>query len=102
MVMETKIHIYDINNMKILHTIDTVPNPKGTSLVLRFDLSRACDGSCVSPNGILRLMLYIVGICAFSPDDNSFIAYPGPTTGEVYIFDALALRNVSIVPAHKG
>ncbi|EFA78943.1 autophagy protein 18 [Heterostelium album PN500] len=28
-VMETKIHIYDINNMKLLETRDVDPNPKG-------------------------------------------------------------------------
>ncbi|KYQ89796.1 autophagy protein 18 [Tieghemostelium lacteum] len=28
-IMETKIHIYDINNMKLLETRETAPNPKG-------------------------------------------------------------------------
>jgi len=71
-VLETKIHIYDINNMKILHIIDTVPNPKG--------------------------------LVALSPSNkNCYLAYPGSQqTGDVYIFDALSLRTVSVVAAHKG
>mmetsp|Transcript_40977 Transcript_40977/g.103225 ORF Transcript_40977/g.103225 Transcript_40977/m.103225 type:complete len:351 (-) Transcript_40977:42-1094(-) len=68
-VMETKIHIYEISNLKILHTIDTVPNPKG--------------------------------ICALSSVTNSYLAYPGNEPGEVYIFDALSLRNLSVITAHK-
>lgn len=28
-VLETQIYIYDISNMKLLHTIDTIPNPTG-------------------------------------------------------------------------
>ena len=31
-VLEEHIHVYDISNMKILHTIDTSPNPNGLSL----------------------------------------------------------------------
>jgi len=28
-ILEEKVHIYDITNLKILHTIDTPSNPKG-------------------------------------------------------------------------
>lgn len=28
-VLEEQIFIYDISNMKLLHTIDTIPNPTG-------------------------------------------------------------------------
>eukprot|EP00008_Paramoeba_atlantica_P011166 CAMPEP_0201497210 /NCGR_PEP_ID=MMETSP0151_2-20130828/64291_1 /ASSEMBLY_ACC=CAM_ASM_000257 /TAXON_ID=200890 /ORGANISM="Paramoeba atlantica, Strain 621/1 / CCAP 1560/9" /LENGTH=219 /DNA_ID=CAMNT_0047887687 /DNA_START=297 /DNA_END=956 /DNA_ORIENTATION=- len=41
------------------------------------------------------------GLCALSPDDNSVIAYPG-NSGEVTIYDALSLRHVTTVTAHKG
>mmetsp|Transcript_4687 Transcript_4687/g.7019 ORF Transcript_4687/g.7019 Transcript_4687/m.7019 type:complete len:339 (-) Transcript_4687:114-1130(-) len=67
-VRENKIHIHDINNMKILHTLDTASNPKG--------------------------------LCALSPDDNSYIAYPSNTTGHVYIYDALSLRHITTIAAH--
>lgn len=29
MVLEEQIYIYDISNMKLLHTIETSPNPQG-------------------------------------------------------------------------
>ena len=29
-VLEDQIYIYDISNMKLLHTIETSPNPQGT------------------------------------------------------------------------
>lgn len=28
-VLESQIFVYDISNMKLLHTIDTIPNPEG-------------------------------------------------------------------------
>jgi len=28
-VLETEIYIYDISNMKLLHVIETTPNPEG-------------------------------------------------------------------------
>jgi autophagy-related protein 18 len=28
-VLETEIYIYDISNMKLLHVIETAPNPEG-------------------------------------------------------------------------
>lgn len=71
-VMETKIHIYDISTMKILHTIDTFPNAKG---LVAF-----------SPHHKKSYLAY--------PASQS--------TGDVYLFDALSLQTVSSVTAHKG
>jgi len=71
-IMETKIHIYDINNMKILHTIDTVPNPKGLC--------------AFSPSSMNCFLAYPAS----------------QQNGDVYIFDALSLHTVSMVSAHKG
>ncbi|CAG8489574.1 1426_t:CDS:2 [Racocetra persica] len=92
-VLEQTIFIYDISNMKLLHTIDTSPNPNGD---------------------------YLPAICALSPsNDNCYIAYPSPTpspsspfsnhstqhtapSGDVLIFDALSLQVVNVVQAHKS
>jgi autophagy-related protein 18 len=38
-VMETKIHVYDINTLKILHSIDTVTNPEGLAALCPGDNS---------------------------------------------------------------
>jgi len=70
-VMETKIHIYDISSIKILHTIDTVPNPKGLC--------------ALSPSEENCYLAY--------PNSTD--------KGNVVIFDALTLQVVNVVEAHK-
>jgi autophagy-related protein 18 len=32
-VLEEQIFLYDISNMKLLHTIDTNPNPQGNKII---------------------------------------------------------------------
>jgi autophagy-related protein 18 len=34
-VLEEQIYVYDISNMKLLHTIETSPNPNGNCLRIR-------------------------------------------------------------------
>lgn len=36
-VLEEQIYVYDISNMKLLHTIETSPNPQGRPAVVRSD-----------------------------------------------------------------
>lgn len=93
-VLEEEIYLYDISNMTLLYTIATSPNPSA--------------------------------ICALSPSsENCYIAYPlpkpreatadkrpshappgstyvAPTSGEVLIFDTLALKPVNVVEAHRA
>jgi autophagy-related protein 18 len=93
-VLEEEIYLYDISNMTLLYTIATSPNPSA--------------------------------ICALSPSsENCYIAYPlpkpredtadkrpshappgstyvAPTSGEVLIFDTLALKAVNVVEAHRA
>jgi len=70
-VMETKIHIYDISSIKILHSMDTVPNPKGLC--------------ALSPSEENCYLAY--------PGSTD--------KGTVVIFDALTLQVVNVVEAHK-
>eukprot|EP00128_Syssomonas_multiformis_P015157 Colp12_sorted_trinity150504_noHs@7367 len=70
-VLEKKIHIYDMTTMKILHTLDTPPNPRGLC--------------ALSPN----------------EENNYVAYPSSSTTGEVLIFDALNLQAVTKLPAHK-
>eukprot|EP01118_Nematostelium_gracile_P005312 TRINITY_DN1671_c0_g1_i1.p1 TRINITY_DN1671_c0_g1~~TRINITY_DN1671_c0_g1_i1.p1 ORF type:complete len:354 (-),score=60.51 TRINITY_DN1671_c0_g1_i1:38-1099(-) len=70
-VMETKIHIYDISSIKILHTIDTVPNPKGLC--------------ALSPSGDNCYLAY--------PGSTE--------KGTIVIFDALSLQISNMIEAHK-
>ncbi|CCG83855.1 protein of unknown function [Taphrina deformans PYCC 5710] len=91
-VLEQQIYIYDISNMKLLHTIETSSNPGA--------------------------------ICALSPDsENCFITYPSPTpssmgsnsaahapgntpqmavSGDALLFDALNLKSINVIEAHKA
>jgi len=88
-VLEQTIFVYDISNMKLLHTIETSPNP----------------------NAICAL--------SSSSNDNCYIAYPSPVpppsslfsshgsqqpspSGDVLIFDAVQQQVVNIVQAHKS
>jgi autophagy-related protein 18 len=104
-VLEEQIFVYDISNMKLLHTIDTNPNPQGKQ-------------------GVINIFIYILiiiiyqAICALSPlSENCFIAYPAHTTpssfspggpnslyisGDVELFDALESQTTNIIQAHKS
>ncbi|TDZ28023.1 Autophagy-related protein 18 [Colletotrichum trifolii] len=93
-VLESEMYLYDISNMSLLSTISTSPNPGA--------------------------------ICALSPSsDNCYIAYPlpkpredngdkrpahapplsayvPPTSGEVLVFDAVSLKAVNVIEAHRS
>ncbi|KAI3650958.1 hypothetical protein MP228_004439 [Amoeboaphelidium protococcarum] len=71
-VLENSVHVYDISNMKLLHTIDTSPNPRG--VIAMASSSENC---------------YVA-----YPANN--------LTGEVLIFDANTLQTVNIIQAHKS
>jgi len=72
-VLEGRIIIHSIRDMKVLHTItDTPSNPKGLC--------------CLSPD-----------------DENSYFTYPASTiTGDVQLFDATTLKGVCMISAHDS
>ena len=71
-VLEDRIHLYDISTMKLLHTIDTPANVGGVS-ALSGDSERGC-----------------------------WLAYPSNSSqGEITVFDCLQLRPLNIIKAHK-
>lgn len=107
-VLEEQIYLYDISNMKLLHTIETNPNPNG-------------KWSRSKKKGKKNLFYYIyIAICALSPSsENCFIAYPARSatspfspnngssntlyvSGDVELFDALGPQTTNIVQAHKS
>ncbi|XP_065203342.1 WD repeat domain phosphoinositide-interacting protein 2 isoform X2 [Planococcus citri] len=71
--LEDSLHIHNIRDMKVLHTIrDTPPNTAGL-----------CSLSTNS--------------------DNCYLAYPGSSTiGEVQIFDAINLHSKTMIAAHDS
>jgi autophagy-related protein 18 len=70
-VLENKIHIFDLKNMKVLHTIDTVFNPTGI-----------CALSSHPSNAFM---------CYPASDEK----------GEIFVYDALNLQVVSCIRAHN-
>ncbi|KAI9351399.1 WD40-repeat-containing domain protein [Obelidium mucronatum] len=74
-VLEEHIYIYDIANMKLVHTIDTAPNPHAL-----------CALSPSSENCFL----------AYPPSTS------GASSGDLLIFDVVNLQAVNIVQAHKS
>lgn len=94
-VLEEQIYIYDISNMKLLHTLETSPNPSG--IVSLSPSSEACYLAYPSP---------------LSSSSSSTAPPPGAPTssgaggsssaGDVIVFDALSLSVVNIIQAHKS
>ncbi|KAJ3196440.1 autophagy protein [Irineochytrium annulatum] len=73
-VLEEHIYIYDISNMKLLHTIDTSPNPN--AIIALSPSSENC-------------------FLAYPPNTSG-------ASGELLIFDAINLQAVNIITAHKS
>ncbi|KAI8854304.1 WD40-repeat-containing domain protein [Chytridium lagenaria] len=73
-VLEEHIYIYDISNMKLLHTIDTSPNPN--AIVTLSPSSENC-------------------FLAYPPNTSG-------ASGELLLFDAINLQAVNIISAHKS
>ncbi|KAJ3214695.1 autophagy protein [Dinochytrium kinnereticum] len=73
-VLEEHIYIYDISNMKLLHTIDTSPNPN--AIVTLSPSSENC-------------------FLAYPPNTSG-------ASGELLLFDTINLHAVNIISAHKS
>ncbi|CAG8682792.1 4618_t:CDS:2 [Dentiscutata erythropus] len=87
-VLEQTIFVYDISNMKLLHTIDTSPNPNAIC--------------ALSPSNENCYIAYPSPIPSpSSPFSNHSTQHTAPS-GDVLIFDALSLQVVNVVQAHKS
>ncbi|KAI8884598.1 WD40 repeat-like protein [Backusella circina FSU 941] len=85
-VLEEQLFIYDISNMKLLHTIDTIPNP--TAICALSPSSENCYIACQP----LRSSEYYTTNSQSSPYG----------IGDIEIYDASALKLANIVQAHKS
>ncbi|KAJ2455252.1 autophagy protein [Coemansia sp. RSA 2336] len=86
-VLEEQIYVYDISNMKLLHTIETPPNP-----------TAICAMSPSSENCFIAYP---------TPASTSVTRSPGaapeiPATTDVMVFDANACEAINIIQAHKS
>ncbi|CEP07435.1 hypothetical protein [Parasitella parasitica] len=88
-VLEEQIFLYDISNMKLLHTIETNPNPQAI-----------CALSPSSENCYIAYPARSSVSSPFSPNSGSsnlpFVS------GDVELFEALEGQTTNIVQAHKS
>ncbi|KAI7864975.1 WD40-repeat-containing domain protein [Spinellus fusiger] len=89
-VLEERLFVYDISNMKLLTTIDTGPNP--LAMCTLSPSSENCYIAYPSRSSALT--------SPFSSSTSSSQTYDA--TGDIELFDALTLTLVSIVQAHKS
>ncbi|KAK4514752.1 uncharacterized protein ATC70_002355 [Mucor velutinosus] len=92
-ILESQIFVYDISNMKLLHTIDTIPNPE--AICALSPSSENCYLACQP----LRASDYYT-TSSSSSSSNSFSTYNG--IGDIEIYDANAMKLANIVQAHKS
>ncbi|KAM0791652.1 autophagy protein [Microbotryomycetes sp. NB124-2] len=92
-VLEERIYVYDISNMKLLHEIETSPNPNAI-----------CALAPSSENS------YLVYPSPLPSPATPFTAAPpaahpsasNHSTGDVLLFDAVSLSVTNIIQAHKS
>ena len=93
-VLEDQIYLYDVQNMKLLYTIETSPNPfaicalspSNENCYLAYPLPQKS-----APTNVPQP--------AHTPPNSTHVP---TTTGEVLIFDAVKLEAVNVVEAHKS
>ncbi|ODQ65467.1 WD40 repeat-like protein [Nadsonia fulvescens var. elongata DSM 6958] len=98
-LLEEQIYIYDISNMKLLHTIETASNPQAVAALS--PSSENCYFVYPSPGPSSTL--------SNDPMNNNNTrdkvnggAGSATRTGEVIIMDALSLQPVNVIEAHKS
>lgn len=86
-VLEAEIYIYDISNMRLLHVIETTPNPEAVVA-----LSPAADNSYLAyPSPV--------------PSPSSALTPPAPgagAAGDVLLFSTRSLTVANVIQAHKS
>ncbi|CCC13947.1 hypothetical protein SMACR_09496 [Sordaria macrospora] len=93
-VLECQIYLYDVSNMNLVQTIDTSPNPNAICA-----LSPSSD-SCylVYPRPNPREDVGAKAPAHLPPPSQ----YAPPKRGDVLVYDALNLKTVNVVEAHKS
>lgn len=96
-VSETKIHIYELPHVKLLHSIDTALNPRALCALASGPSCRVAypqHGSDADDGSDL-----LGSANKASPPSSSAAS---TSSGTVVLFDALTLQNITLVRAHKG
>lgn len=89
-VLEDQMYMYDIQNMKLLYTIETSPNP--TAICALSPSSENCYLAYPLPQKAASAPAHV-------PPNSTHIS---PTSGEILLFDAVKLEAINVVEAHKS
>ncbi|MBW0497686.1 hypothetical protein O181_037401 [Austropuccinia psidii MF-1] len=89
-VLEEQIYVYDISNMKLLHTIETSPNP-----------SAICALAPSSENSYLAYPSPLPSPVAAFSNTPVVTSTTSPNAGDVLIYDPLTLSVTNVIQAHK-
>ncbi|SGZ30487.1 BQ5605_C048g12380 [Microbotryum silenes-dioicae] len=93
-VLEERIYIYDISNMKLLHEIETSPNPQAICA-----LSPSSENSfLVYPSPLPSPTTPFSATPPAAPPSSSSAS----NNGDVLLFDAVSLSVTNIIQAHKA
>lgn len=92
-VLETEIYIYDISNMRLLHVIETAPNPEAICA-----LSPSAENSYLAYPSPVPSPLSTASPSSASPAPSS----SSPATGDVLLFSTTTLTLTNIIRAHKS
>ncbi|ONH65301.1 Autophagy-related protein 18 [Cyberlindnera fabianii] len=101
-LLEEQIYIYDINNMRLLHTIETSPNPTGLCA-----LSPTTDNNFLaypSPPKTTPTLNHTLNSTASNGHDvpgSKNTDQQGNRNGDVIIFNAQTLQPLVVIEAHK-
>ncbi|KAI6037629.1 WD40 repeat-like protein [Pisolithus marmoratus] len=88
-VLETEIYIYDISNMRLLHVIETAPNPEAIC--------------ALSPNAEQSYLAYPSPVPSpLTPGGSSGSPAPDSSSGDVLLFSTTTLTLTNIIRAHKS
>ncbi|KAI0646686.1 WD40 repeat-like protein [Trametes meyenii] len=90
-VLEVEIYIYDISNMKLLHVIETTPNPNAIVA-----LSPSAD------NSYLAYPSPVPSPAQTSTTQQPAPAASAPLTGDVLLFSTRSLTVANVIQAHKS
>ncbi|CCA68972.1 related to ATG18-Phosphatidylinositol 3,5-bisphosphate-binding protein [Serendipita indica DSM 11827] len=90
-VLETEIYIYDISNMKLLHVIETAPNPEAI-----------CALSPSSENSYLAYPSTVPSGALPTASASSSASTSTSQTGDVLIFSTATKTVANVIQAHKA
>ncbi|KZS97373.1 WD40 repeat-like protein, partial [Sistotremastrum niveocremeum HHB9708] len=97
-VLESEIYIYDISNMKLLHVIETTPNPEAICA-----LSPSSDNSYLAyPSPIPSPTSPLTSPANAADKSNAPSSTGVSQTGDVLLFSTRSLAVANVIQAHKA